>query len=500
LEAAHPHLTNQKLFYVTISRAKDSLCLITDDKAKLQEKLIEKTGERTASTEHQGILYGDEALQAKQNPMISKPIQSPNIKNFNAAHKEPVSLNPSFKVQDVYNALYKNLAGIYPEFGFVNKGNHYVSTTERKVDGSSGKKGKVYVYANNPGVLVDFTRGNKSIWDYTKDSYMPSGQNADVMQYLIGISGLGDSKHSLAELKKMTQATPLMKEDSSPKVQVDKKLLGDINKFAKDELFKGGDKVLNYLKTDRQYDEATIRAMELGSIHSKKALGQYLRSLGWDGDKIKEAYKMLGLIGNTHNLVIPYKDAKGDLIGFAARNINYKEDDKYGKYMYSKGLAKGETLFNMHNSKGKDLIVVEGVFDCLHANAKGMDNVVALGGTGFNNSQIKLMENAGINKITLCLDNDKAGREAGQKMQELISRTGSKLEVKQVNLPAGIKDPDQLIKDKGIVAFKELTGNTKTAQPEIKVESEKTPSQTANKNDNIVTKDISKSKEIELER
>jgi DNA primase len=103
-------------------------------------------------------------------------------------------------------------------------------------------------------------------------------------------------------------------------------------------------------------------------------------------------------------------------------------------------------------------------------------------------------------KITLCLDNDKAGREAGQKMQELISRTGSKLEVKQVNLPAGIKDPDQLIKDKGIGAFKELVINSKTSQPEIKAESEKTPSQTANKNDNIITKDVNKSKEIELDR
>jgi conjugative relaxase-like TrwC/TraI family protein len=500
LEAEHPHLTNQKLFYVTISRAKVSLCLITDDKDKLQDKLVEKTGERVASTEHQGILYGDESLKGKENPMINKTIKNPNINKSNATHKEPASLKPSFKIQDVYNALYKNLAGTYPEFGFVNKGNHYVSTTERKVDGSSGKKGKVYVYANNPGVLVDFTRGNKSVWDYTKDSYMPSGQNSDVMQYLISISGLGGSKHNAAGLKTLTQAVPLTKEDNTPKVQVDKKLLGDIDKFAKDELFKGGEKILNYLKSDRQYDEATIKAMGLGSIQSKKALGQYLRPLGWDGDKIKEAYKMLGLIGNTHNLVIPYKDAKGDPIGFAARNINYKEDDKFGKYMYSRGLSKGETLFNMHNNKSKDLIVVEGVFDCLHANAKGMDNVVALGGTGFNNSQLKLVENAGINKITLCLDNDKAGQEAGQKMQELISRAGSKLEVTQVNLPTGIKDPDQLIKDKGIGAFKELVGVTKNVQPEIKTETEKTPSQTINKNDNIVTKDISKSKEIELDR
>lgn len=500
LEAEHPHLTNQKLFYVTISRAKDSLCLITDDRAKLQDKLVEKTGERIASTEHQGILYGDEALQAKQNPEVSKNILSPNKKNPNTTHKEHTNLKPSFKVQDVYNALYKNLSGTYPEFGFVNKGNHYVSTTERKVDGSNGKKGKVYVYANNPGVLVDFTRGNKSIWDYTKDSYMPSGRNSDVMQYLINIAGLGDSKHNTAVLKTFTPISPLTKEDMAPKVQVDKKLLGDIDKFAKDELFKDGEKVRNYLKADRQYEEATIKAMGLGSIHSKKALGQYLRSIGWAGDKIKEAYKMLGLIGNTHNLVIPYKDAKGELIGFAARNINYKEDDKYGKYMYSKGLSKGETLFNMHNNKSKDLIVVEGVFDCLHANAKGMNNVVALGGTGFNNSQLKLMENAGINKITLCLDNDKAGQEAGQKMQELISRTGSKLKIKQVNLPTGIKDPDQLIKDRGIEAFKDLINNVNIIHTEIKAGSVKTSSQAINKNDNIVTKDVNKSKEIELEK
>ena len=37
LEANHPNLTNQKMLYVEISRARDRAELVTDDKAALRE-------------------------------------------------------------------------------------------------------------------------------------------------------------------------------------------------------------------------------------------------------------------------------------------------------------------------------------------------------------------------------------------------------------------------------------------------------------------------------
>jgi len=79
------------------------------------------------------------------------------------------TIHNSHSIKDIYHSMYSKLPHVLPHFGFKNCGSHYVSTTGHKIDGSNGKSGKVYVYANNPGLLKDYTRGNKSIYDYIKD-------------------------------------------------------------------------------------------------------------------------------------------------------------------------------------------------------------------------------------------------------------------------------------------------------------------------------------------
>ena len=54
IEANHPNLTNQKMLYVEISRARDRAELVTDDKAGLKEQLEALTGERIAALEALG--------------------------------------------------------------------------------------------------------------------------------------------------------------------------------------------------------------------------------------------------------------------------------------------------------------------------------------------------------------------------------------------------------------------------------------------------------------
>ena len=54
IEANHPNLTNQKMLYVEISRARDRAELVTDDKAALKEQIQALTGERIAALEALG--------------------------------------------------------------------------------------------------------------------------------------------------------------------------------------------------------------------------------------------------------------------------------------------------------------------------------------------------------------------------------------------------------------------------------------------------------------
>jgi conjugative relaxase-like TrwC/TraI family protein len=474
LESSHPNLTTQKGFYVTISRAKHSATLITDDKTKLQETLLQKTGEIVSATELQGIKYKN---------IIRDGVQLPSkvIKEY-----------AKVTTKDIYHDLYSKIPQVLPEFGFRPHGSYYVSTTPQKVDGSSGKPGKVFIYANNPGVLVDYTRGNQSIWDYVKTTYLPTGSKSEVMSYLCDMAGLSSREYTPTRVLRPSLYTPTSEAKIKP--LVDKKTLEVIHEFAKSSLFQAPNKVLEYLKNTRGYDSATIKDMELGYIHSKKAMAQHLRGLGNSEEAIKDTLKAFHYIGKTHNLLMPYKDLKGDIIGFASRNIDYKETDEIGKYLYTKGLSRSSSLLGLHNIKGaKEVVLVEGMLDASHAQAKGMSNVLSLGGTGFNDKQLRLLHTHGVKSVVLCLDNDKAGIDAAGRIQNIASNTGLDIKLKQATLPVGIKDPDQMIKERGIEAFKTAVAEAKVIR--LNLEVSKQPSMPVN-----TMKGTRNLQELELEK
>jgi len=283
---------------------------------------------------------------------------------------------------------------------------------------------------------------------------MPSADKAEMMRYLSDISGLGSTaiKVKSIDAKFNKQAND---NHIQPTTKVDKKLMGDIHTFAINSLSHQtpSSPVKSYLTNIRGYGIEDLKKMELG---------KYLKSLNWSDAKIKEAYKALNYIGQTHKLVIPFKDSKGETIGFAGRNIDYKETDTIGKYLYTKGLSRSGTLANAHNlNEKKSAVIVEGLLDSLSAQAKGIENVVSLGGTAFNKSQLALLQDKGVQSITLCLDNDKAGKEASNRIKEIIQHSKAEMRIKEVTLPNNIKDPDQMIKEQGATAFSKSIADAK---------------------------------------
>lgn len=53
LDSTHAELTNQKTFYVEVSRARDRAIILTDDREQLAQTLVENTGEARSAL--QGI-------------------------------------------------------------------------------------------------------------------------------------------------------------------------------------------------------------------------------------------------------------------------------------------------------------------------------------------------------------------------------------------------------------------------------------------------------------
>ena len=215
--------------------------------------------------------------------------------------------------------------------------------------------------------------------------------------------------------------------------------------------------VKEYLTQNRGYSEANIKDMELGFIPSQDKLYKYLtETKKHKAEEVDKALKLHKGIGESHVLTIPYREPSGQIRGFIVRTVKQGVEPKY---FYSTGLKKDDLLFNLKAIQGdKDLIIVEGLLDALSSEAQDLKNIVALGGTSLNKTQIEEAIRRGAKRFTLLLDNDKAGREATLRALDLFNKE-TDLPVFVATLPEGIKDPDQLIKERGVEPLQETINN-----------------------------------------
>ena len=204
--------------------------------------------------------------------------------------------------------------------------------------------------------------------------------------------------------------------------------------------------------------------MELGYIPSQKQLFEYLhKTKGHAKELTEESLKLNKAIGDTHSLTIPYRSG-GSIKGFKFRTIG----DATPKYLNSTGLDRSGGFFNLSGISGdKDVVIVEGELDSLHATVKGLENVVATGGSSVNSEQVKDAIRRGAKSFTICLD-----REPG-KEEETVKRVNSVIEVilgEGVNrvyivtledLGGAKTDPDKLLKEKGVEALREAINEAK---------------------------------------
>src|SRR5690606_14081239 len=161
-------------------------------------------------------------------------------------------------------------------------------------------------------------------------------------------------------------------------------------------------------------------------------------------------------------LTIPIHDARGRVIGFAARILDSEKKDA-PKYLNSPDTPlfdKGRTLFNLHRAgpasrKSGRIVVVEGQMDAIALAAAGIDEAVAPMGTALTERQIELLWRLA-DKPILCFDGDAAGRRAAMRaaVRALpMLRPGHSLQF--VTLPPGM-DPDDLLRRQGRDALEAL--------------------------------------------
>lgn len=342
---------------------------------------------------------------------------------------------------ELYPSLFEVIPQALPEFEFKRRGRNWVSSNKLKITGETGDSiGKVYVWENAPAYLKDFTRETSSIIDYVV--------RRDNVEFIQAVK-------TLAEVVGLTLPTSSDFDQESYRNHKERAtVLEDANSYFIYCLqnSKNAKGVTDYL-TSRGYSSEDIEAMELGYIPSQEQLYKYLHETkGHAQELIDESLKLNKAIGDTHSLTIPYRSG-GSIKGFKFRTVG----DATPKYLNSTGLDRSGGFFNLSGVKGdKDVVIVEGELDSLHATVKGLENVVATGGSSVNSEQVKDAIRRGAKSFTICLDREK-GKE-----EETVKRVNSVIEVilgegvnrvYVVTLPdlGGDKtDPDKLIKEKGV--------------------------------------------------
>lgn len=142
-----------------------------------------------------------------------------------------------------------------------------------------------------------------------------------------------------------------------------------------------------------------------------------------------------------NRVMFPIADHRGDLVAFGGRTLG-ADDAKYINSSESILYHKSNILFGLHLAKEAirathQVVLVEGYFDALACHRVGVEHVVALGGTALTEQHATLLKRYA-EQIVLCLDQDRAGRDAAERAFKILARTG--LTVLAVSLPG--KDPD----------------------------------------------------------
>lgn len=134
-------------------------------------------------------------------------------------------------------------------------------------------------------------------------------------------------------------------------------------------------------------------------------------------------------------IVVPVFDETQTCLGVIGRSIDTK------KYMYSAGLTRGTTIYNINNAmhEGTEIILTEGSLDSLYIYQAGYKNVGAVLGSAISENQWRLIRKY-FTDIICFFDND----DAGIALTESVILNAQGMGVSVVGYPDEVKDPGDL--------------------------------------------------------
>ena len=228
-----------------------------------------------------------------------------------------------------------------------------------------------------------------------------------------------------------------------------------------------GKHALEYLKK-RGLSSDAIERFEIGFAPADQTtLTQKLIDKGYDLDAIIETGMSVKSDESNRlydrfrgRIMFPIRDSRGRCIAFGGRSLDSTARAKYLNSPETPLFDKGSNLYNLVSARsavgrGEPLIVTEGYMDVIALDSGNFNGAIAPLGTAITEKQLQLMWRISPEPI-IALDGDKAGLRAAYRLIDLslpLLRTGKALRFSI--MPEG-KDPDDLIRNEGASAFKNL--------------------------------------------
>lgn len=213
---------------------------------------------------------------------------------------------------------------------------------------------------------------------------------------------------------------------------------------------------------NRGWDLDRVSHWGIGTVNFKD-FRERLKQAGYEAGFLNSIDLDRSNLFNEDNLLFTVYDENGRPVGFSARNLKYKKEDKQSGPKYNNtrvtGLEcnifrKGERLYGLDIAKdaGAPLYIFEGQADVISARHFGYANCVCTLGSALTDHHIHLLKKYGLFGLVLVFDADQGGEEAIQKILDEKLSPHKEFRVKLIQLPQGM-DPDQLFREKGAEEF-----------------------------------------------
>ena len=353
-----------------------------------------------------------------------------------------------FYTETVLPTLVERLDQAFPEFGWRRDANGWIATNEQHTHARLGVRAE-RVIAHGPaprGFLIH--GGEPMLWTaYVNGGSVPRGP---------------DFVRAVKEIAERVGVDPSPLDRAQPRDRRTDLLHEFFDHCQRELTGERGAEARAYLER-RGFPLEAIADSGLGVVPAPEETRELLERAGYRTKEIKET----GILADSRwpgRLCGACRDDYGRIGTLWARSPDSAAADDT-RYLYLRGAGRtnlppyglSDLLAGTQDAR-REIVLVEGFFDLHQLRARGIENVAALGGTSMRPQTFERLHRVGIEVVTLCLDNDDAGRAATARAVEHSARARRSPEVYVVD-PGQLgpaKDPDEFVHKRGLAAWRDL--------------------------------------------